>query len=228
MRYRDEIRLNNPPPYKNIILPNEMFGNLKTIEYFRNKKNKMGWKCICQCGNYTFASSTQLNSGLKRSCGCLISITARNLMTKHGCAIYGSVSIEFAAWSSMKARCLKADHKAYKDYGGRGIKVCDRWLNSFQNFLEDMGKKPTPKLSLDRIDVNGNYEPSNCRWATHSEQRRNLRKNRYLEYKGRKMILADWAKELNCLDSRIYYQLNKGKDFEFIYDLLKNKIINHE
>ncbi len=94
---------------------------------------------------------------------------------KHGFARRGKHTAEFKTWTYMKRRCCQPTHKDYKNYGGRGIKICDRWLNDFTLFLADMGPKPSEKHSIDRIDVNGNYEPSNCRWASFNQQARNKR-----------------------------------------------------
>lgn len=103
---------------------------------------------------------------------------------------------EYRAWLSMRSRCLFPSHKSYQDYGGRGIKICDRWIEDFNAFFIDMGEKPTPKHTLDRIDTNGNYEKSNCRWATQKEQCRNRRSNTWIEYNGITMTKTEWANEL--------------------------------
>lgn len=127
---------------------------------------------------------------------------------KHGHARIGAATSEYRIWSQMKQRCILKTNHAYPHYGGRGIKVCDRWLESFQNFLEDMGNKPTISHTLERINVNGNYEPSNCKWATRREQRCNQRDARYVTYKGETKRLQDWCIELNLkykvIWSRIY------------------------
>ncbi len=147
------------------------FGRL-LVESFAGIKHKMTtWLCVCDCGNKCVTTVTKLKSGHTSSCGCLqkelISIRAKT----HGC----STLPEYKAWKGMKTRCYNTNRKSYKDYGGRGIKVCDRWLESFENFYEDMGEKPTQKHSLDRVDNDGNYEPGNCRWATIKEQMYNRR-----------------------------------------------------
>lgn len=115
---------------------------------------------------------------------------------------------EYCAWDSMLRRCYNVEYREFAYYGGRGIAVCDEWRNSFYEFLHDMGERPEG-MSLDRIDTNGNYEPSNCRWATPQEQTRNRRSNVYITHNGETMILNDWATKLKIsritLKSRLRY-----------------------
>lgn len=135
---------------------------------------------------------------------------------KHGhCSIAG-VSPEYRAWAAMRARCYRVTCKPYHYYGGRGITVCDRWRESFQNFLDDMGFRPSDKHSLDRINNSGNYEPNNCRWTTQKEQMANTRRSVWIEYDGRKMIMSDWAREMQCGDDELSRDIKK-QPFEQIY-----------
>lgn len=146
---------------KAIDLSGSVYGKLKAEILFGRKGRYLYWRCRCDCGNSTIVRTDHLTRGKITSCGCNV--------TKHGC----HKSPEYRSWDSMKSRCYRQSYTGWHRYGGRGIKVCDRWLESFINFLEDMGKKPDPTYTIDRIDPDGNYEPSNCRWASKKEQRAN-------------------------------------------------------
>lgn len=126
--------------------------------------------CRCSCGVEREVHKPHLLRGKSKSCGCY----KLERTTKHG----GTNSPEYHSWQAMKNRCLNPNHPAYHNYGGRGIGICDEWVNDFAKFLEDMGTRLVITQSLDRIDVDGNYEPSNCRWATCVEQNNNKRNNR--------------------------------------------------
>ena len=150
------------------------FGRLLAIEPIRGFA-KIKWLCICDCGKTKIVSGDKLNSGESKSCGCLqkelqsAKIKKSNL--RHGHNVKGKQTRTHRSWQSMLARCRNPKNTNYSRYGGRGITVCERW-SLFENFLNDMGERPENK-TLDRMDVNGNYEPENCRWATLSEQQRN-------------------------------------------------------
>ena len=155
---------------KFIDLTSKRFGRLVVIEKTDHKSNRsVVWRCKCDCGNETLVRNDSLRNGNTQSCGCLKKEQVSKAKTTHG----KSYSPEYCSWYSMKARCYNPNHKHYKNYGGRGITVCDRWKDSFENFLADMGPRPSSKRSIDRIDVNGNYEPENCRWSTDVDQARN-------------------------------------------------------
>ena len=172
-------------------------------------KTRPTWLCKCDCGKFKIALTINLRAGDTKSCGCLKRdiLMARNL--KHGHSTRGAISPTMQTWKGMKGRCLEPTHKDYKDYGGRGIKICHRWT-SFKNFLEDMGEKPK-HLSLDRIDNGGNYEEPNCRWATAIEQANNKRNNVFIEHKGKRQTIAQWAREKGFTHGQLHDRLIKLK-----------------
>ena len=159
---------NNKNKYDENKLIGKIYGDLTIIEYINDIKNHKTFKCVCICGKEIIRTISSINRTKKPNCGC------NRITTKtHG---MGKTS-EYKSWQGAKERCYKKNRSGYHQYGGRGITMCDRWLNSYENFYEDMGKKPTKQHSLDRIDLNGNYEPSNCRWATSLEQSNNKTDN---------------------------------------------------
>ncbi len=152
-----------------------------------NEKGCACWLVRCDCGTEKSVPGTALRDGSIKSCGCYRIDELKGRSFRHGFSGTPSYNI----WAQMRNRCSRPNVRGYKDYGGRGIKVCERW-ESFLNFLADMGECP-PGKSIDRIDNNGNYEPGNCRWATLVEQTNNRRTNRILELGGKKMTMAQWA-----------------------------------
>jgi hypothetical protein len=152
-------------------LTGRKFGRLTVVGRAPNNRHgKVCWNCVCEDGNETIVLGASLTSGNTRSCGCLLRESTTSRFTKHGhTAATGWKSPEYQSWQDMKDRCLNPKNKAYKYYGGRGIKVCQQWLDSFEVFLADMGLKPSPQHELDRIDPDDIYRPGNCQWATERE-----------------------------------------------------------
>lgn len=147
------------------------FGRLMVIERTQSDSPHAVWRCKCDCGQERVVIGQNLRRHQQKSCGCL----DLERKTIHGAARNGKTTGEYNSWKAMRNRCYRKGNNFYKEYGGRGITVCDRWLHSFENFLADMGERPSPKHSIEREDVNGNYTPENCHWATMSEQIANQR-----------------------------------------------------
>ena len=175
-----------------------VFGRLKVID-FSHSTNNAFWKCKCECGNEKIIRGSNLTSGQTTSCGCYVKENSKKVNTKHGMIN----SNTYYSWTGMLARCNNENVPNYKNYGGRGITVCDRW-REFTNFLKDMGERPNG-LTLDRKDVNGNYEPDNCKWSTNIEQHNNTRRSLYLTMNGETMTAAEWARKLN-MDYKKFYR----------------------
>lgn len=186
-----------PPPVKRskkfVDHSGKRFGHLTAIKCDYRIKLKDGWRdfwlCRCDCGKESTVMTFSLVNGSSKSCGCFGKEVRRTACTIHG----GIHKIEYGNWRGMLDRCYNKNKTGYQDYGGRGIAVCDRWRHSFQNFFADMGERPSKRHSIDRFpDKNGNYEPSNCRWATPKEQQNNTRRNRVLECDGVSHTISQW------------------------------------
>ena len=171
------------------------------------------WMCQCTCGATTEVSSGNLKSGCVRSCGCLRDETSAVIGAAtriHG--LFGTP--EYQVWSNMKGRCTNPNDASYHAYGGRGVKVCARWMGSVENFYADMGARPSADHSIDRIDNDGNYMPGNCRWATRREQSNNRRSSIFITYHGLRLTVAQWARRTGISHSAINHRINRGWSVE--------------
>lgn len=174
------------------------FGRLSVIDRAGTSPSGQPlWKCICDCSAIRFVSIYDLLRSTTVSCGCYNADKTRIKFTRHGQAKNRRCSKTYASWKAMLARCGNPNQRAWKNYGGRGIKVCERWLK-FDNFFEDMGERPKGR-TIDRLDVNGNYEKSNCQWATASEQGLNKRLPKYHSTGVQGVELAG----VNCCSARV-------------------------
>lgn len=197
-------------------LTGRRYGRLVVLESLgvrkNNGKSRRHWKCLCDCGNVVEVNGNNLHTLKTRSCGCLRIDYPPNY--KHG--MMGTS--ERRIWGQMRGRCLNPKNHAYHNYGGRGIKICDRWLESFENFYADMGERPSPRHSIDRKDNDGNYSPENCRWATPKEQCNNTRFTLKYSYMGQTLSITEWAEKLKINPGRLYQRIKRGWPFEKAID----------
>lgn len=185
------VRPENITPIQNvkrghrfIDITGKRIGRWTVISLAEKSGRHLRWLCRCDCGTEKIVLGSNIKEGKSTSCGCLW----RELMFKHGHGVRKGRSSEYATWHSMKCRCLNPKTKGFQNYGGRGITVCERWMK-FENFLSDMGRKPTPQHSIERINNDGNYEPGNCRWANRSDQRLNTRVSKAAAIKALRILL---------------------------------------
>lgn len=178
------------------------FGRLVVLEraadYMARGKPTRMWVCQCDCGRLSTTYGNALRGGTTKSCGCfgVESFLAR--VTSHGM----HKAPEYKLWTAMRRRCNDQEDPAYDNYGGRGVRVCARWNESFQNFWEDMGPRPA-RMTLDRRDNDGDYARENCQWSTYGEQSRNKRTNVFITFEGETMVVADWAARFNTSGTAI-------------------------
>lgn len=203
--------------YNYLDLSGKRFGRLICIkDVGRDKSGSVLWECLCDCGNKTVVTARNLNHNHTKSCGCYHRDRTGETHTVHG--LYydenGKRTKLYHVWGMMRQRCNNPNNASYKDYGGRGIKVCKEW-DRYKNFYEwAYANGYKEGLTIDRIDNDGDYKPSNCRWVTRQEQCLNTRYNRYLEYDGKRQTLTEWAKELGMESHVLSTRLRRGWSVE--------------
>lgn len=193
------------------------FGRLVVMKEAPKIKKEKRWECLCDCGNTKIVTGVSLRNGNTVSCGCYQMERIVESHTKHG----DSYTRLYHIYQGMKSRCVTPTNEKYKDYGGRGIKVCSEWMNAdgYKNFKSwALANGYKENLTIDRIDVNGNYEPTNCRWATSKEQNNNMRSNRFVEYKGERRTLSQWAEITGIPRPTLWNRLNKNKPLEEVFN----------
>ena len=205
-------------------LSEQQFGRLTAKRLHHVTKSVPYWECVCSCGATSIVSRYDLERGHSRSCGCLMREVARRTIAvasqaslKHGNTSRNGASPEYRSWSSMRQRCNNPQNHRYKDYGARGIQVCERW-KEFATFLADMGQRPLG-TSLDRVNNDGNYELGNCRWATPKQQQRNGRRVRIVSRNGITGPFRDVCDSLGISYMMVRTRLSRGWDEESAWTL---------
>jgi len=193
--------------------------NRLTAVSYEKVGRRIMWTFICDCGGTTICEKSSVLSGHTKSCGCYKKDATSVSSFIHGESYSVKRTTEYRSWEAMKYRCQNENSKRYRNYGGRGIKVCDRWLNSFDNFIVDMGRKPSKDFTLDRIDVNGDYTPENCKWSSPYEQANNTTKNVLIVHKETGIFYNSASlagKAYNKNPSTILSQLRLNRKSDFI------------
>ncbi|PWJ93569.1 hypothetical protein C8D77_101248 [Mesorhizobium loti] len=202
---------------KRIDLSGQQFGQLRVLGPASMVNKHLRWNCICACGAECQVSGEGLRKGIAISCGCNQRKGRGN--TTHGLNTGGTHPLA-GTWSGIQQRCFNPNAQRYNRYGGRGITVCDRWLNGadgkpgFQCFVEDMGPKPTPEHSIERKDKDGNYEPGNCHWALDVEQARNRRTTVEVDLDGERVSLAEYCERKGLTYKIVHQRLSRGWSLE--------------
>lgn len=190
---------------KKIDITNQKFGRLTALSRIEGSK----WKCKCECGNIVYVRTNSLIQGRTLSCGCYHKDKVKEINTRHDL----SDSRIYRIWQNMKRRCYNSNYKYYSYYGKKGVTMCDEWKNNFESFYEwSMSAGYSDKLTIDRINSNGNYEPDNCRWITRKEQQNNISSNLNFTINGETKTLAQWCEIYKAPHERTRYRVKNGWD----------------
>lgn len=196
---------------KRMELTGQRFGRLVALyDTGERKSGHVVWHCKCDCGNEVDVIGRNLTSGYTTSCGCYKRERVAEVHTVHGMAQHRERHPVYWTWQAMLQRCKNPSHKYYKDYGGRGIKVCDEWHDPVVFINWALANGWQRGLSIDRIDNSGNYEPSNCHWVTQKEQTRNRRSNHLITFDGKTQTVVQWAEEVNISPRTLYSRINQS------------------
>lgn len=208
-------------PNRLIDLSNRRFGRLLVIERVNSDNPKVPmWLCKCDCGNTKVISGAHLRNGTAKSCGCIRKEHGRAVGLVYGKQLdnrtHGMKGTRlYNIWQGMKARCLNSNDPAYPRYGGRGISICYEWQTSFESFRDwALANGYSDTLTIDRINNNGDYAPSNCRWVTPKEQANNRRNNHFVTYNGQTKTVSQWAEECGLHKDVLLHRLNANWDIE--------------
>lgn len=201
-------------------LTGQKFERLTVLEFWGIRNHKAYWKCRCDCGEETVVLGAHLTGGHSKSCGCLQREKLRITIQNNGTHKMSHTSI-YETWHSMKSRCLNSTNESYKNYGARGITVCERWLK-FENFYEDVSKLPhfgEKGYTLDRINNDGDYCPENVRWADATTQNRNKRNTRFVNYNGQKIPVTEASEKSKVHVDTLKFRIKKGETGEYLFRL---------
>ncbi len=202
-----------------IDLTGKRYGRLVVLGIAERRSGQTMWKCQCDCGNIVITYGREIKKGNILSCGCYRKERIKLANTKHD--KYNTRL--YRIWKGIKERCLNKNSKHYFRYGLRGISICEEWRNDFKAFYDwAMANAYADNLTIDRIDVNGNYEPSNCRWATMKEQSNNRRNNHYIEFNGEKHSLKEWSEIIKIPYSKIKRHVYAGENINLILSEVDN------
>lgn len=204
-----------------IDMTGQVFGMLTVIsrDFFKGGKKGAYWNCKCECGNIKSVSRSHLKDRNTVSCGCYHKKLFKSASITHNMRH----TSEYNSYHSMKARCLNPNNTEYHNYGGRGITICEPWLESFEKFIKDMGLKPSSDLTLERRNNNLGYKKDNCYWATQEAQKSNRRNTKKCFYNGKEWLLTELCKEIKIHVASLRSHLNNGKPIEWIIQNYKPK-----
>jgi len=204
------------------------YGRLKVLScymYNYGNVNRSTCDCICDCGNKKTYLTSNIVTGNVKSCGCFRKEIGERSYTHN---MSKNKGITYNVWDGMKSRCFNVKNIGYPDYGGRGITVCDRWRSNFLYFIEDMGQRPSKKHSIERINNDGDYEPSNCRWATTKEQSRNTRRTVWINYEGVKLCQKDFIEIIGISSSTFFRYCKIYNTVDLVQTLSEKHNVNYK